>query len=57
MADYGGRGFVMTLPYLIGLFIGAGIGALFDLSGGFAIFIVFTITIIVGQIFKAVFKW
>ena len=57
MADYGQKGFVMGLPYWIGMLVAAGILSIFNLKGGFAIFILITVTIVVGKIFKAVFRW
>lgn len=54
MADYGGRGFVMALPYIVGVICAAAIGSMLDIKSGW---IFFLLTIGIGQLFKIVFKW
>jgi hypothetical protein len=57
MADYGGRGFVMALPYIVGVVGAIGVCALFELKGGAAVFTMIFLTIVIAEIFKKLFDW
>ena len=44
------------LSYIVGFYVGAGIDAMFEIKGGFSIFIMFASAIIIGIATKSFFK-